>query len=62
MNKYGVYNTLTGEWSAPFFATREEAEVWVATQDDKDEEFGGDWTEGGTYSVCSLTDKEDVVF
>lgn len=61
-NKYGLYNTLTGKWSEPFFATREDAEAWVQTQDDKDEEFGGDWTEGGTYSVVNIFDSEDVVF
>lgn len=59
---YGVYDTINGEWSGTWFESLEEAERWVQTQDDKQEEFGEDWTEGGIYTVVSTADDEDVVF
>lgn len=58
---YGVYDTINGEWTGTWFESREEAESWVQTQDDKAEE-GEDWTEGETYTVVSTTDEDDVIF
>lgn len=58
---FGVYDTINGEWSGTWFATREEAASWVKTQDDKAEETGEDWTEGQIYTVLSTTDSEDEV-
>jgi hypothetical protein len=61
-HKFGVYDTINGEWTGTWFESREEAESWVQTQDDKAEEAGEDWTEGQIYTVISTTDDEDAVF
>lgn len=61
-HKYGLYDTINGEWSGTWFESEEEAKSWVQTQDDKAEETGEDWTEGGIYEVVSTTDDEDVIF
>lgn len=61
-HQYGVYDTINGEWTGTWFESYEEASEWVQTQDDKIEETGEDWTEGGIYTVVSTSDDEDVVF
>jgi len=61
-HEFGVYDTINGEWSGTWFESRQEAEEWVKTQDDKAEETGEDWTEDGTYTVIGTTDDEDVIF